>query len=95
MPNEMSNFEREFIEFKAVQEERYKSTDRRLLDIRDEIKSQETDTDAQNTLAIDLNNRLVAIETEMRTARRYVTILVAIGSGLSAVIATFLGVYLG
>ena len=41
MADELSNLEREFIEFRAVQEERYKSMDRRLLDIRDEIKSQE------------------------------------------------------
>ena len=95
MADELSNLEREFIEFRAVQEERYKSMDRRLLDIRDEIKSQEKDTDAQSAVGIDLNNRVTKIEAELRTSRRYVAILVTVGSGVSAVIATLLGIYLG
>ena len=95
MSNGLSDSERDFIEFKAVQEERYKNIDRRLLDIRDEIKNQEKDTDAQNALAIDLNNRVTTIEVELKTSRRYVAILVTIGSGVSAVVATLLGIYLG
>ena len=91
---EFRRLEREFIEFKAVQEERYKNLSRSITELRDSIKERDAVTDtqdkAQAEMTMDLNNRVTVIETELSSSRRFVAIVVTIGCGLSATVATII-----
>ena len=91
---EFRRHEREFIEFKAVAEERQKANERRFTDLLTAIEKRdalaEKHESAQSALTLDLNQRVTTIEAELKTGRRHVAIMIAIGSGLAATIATLI-----
>lgn len=90
--NCQNEHEKEFVQFRAVSDERFKTLNSNMEEIKELLKQHFAEsTDHENAQALmiqDLNNRLTTLEVEKRTERRFAVMLSGAISTAIVVIAT-------